>query len=91
METSRPAGGWQLEGSSADEDIKDVLKGFDFTWVIGASATLDQSSYSLWLDARYVGGARSIDNSARDYDVQTNAFELALGVGIPLVRTVEAE
>jgi opacity protein-like surface antigen len=44
-----------LEGSSADEDIKDKLKGFDFAWVIGASATLDQSSYSLWLDARYVG------------------------------------
>ena len=60
-----------LEGSSADEDIKDVLKGFDFAWVIGASATLD--------------------DSGRDYDVQTNAFEMALGVGIPLVRTVEVE
>ncbi len=80
-----------LEGSSADVDIKDALKGFDFAWVIGASATLDKTSYSLWLDGRYVGGVRSIDNSGSDYDVKTNAFEMALGVGIPLVREVEAQ
>jgi opacity protein-like surface antigen len=75
-----------LEGAPVDVDLKDSLEGLDGTWLVGASYTYQLTRASLWLDARYAGGARSIDKSAREYDVKTSAFEVALGVGVSLAR-----
>jgi hypothetical protein len=40
--------------------------------------------FSLWIDGRYAGGTRSIDKSAREYDIKTSTREITAGVGFPL-------
>jgi opacity protein-like surface antigen len=73
-----------VDDAAVDVDLMDKLEEVDGTWIIGASYTYELARAHLWLDARYAGGARSIDKSAREYDVKTSTFEFALGLGVPL-------
>ncbi|HET6349047.1 MAG TPA: porin family protein [Candidatus Krumholzibacteria bacterium] len=75
-----------LLGQPVSTDIKSSLDNMDFCWLVGASWTYEFENWSLWADARFVGGARSVDNSSADYNTHTSTREFALGAGIPLAR-----
>ena len=79
-----------FEGTIEDQqekvDLKNGIKNLEAGFVFGAGWTYDAGEASMWLDARWDMGFRSIDDTGKDRDIKTQTWQFALGVGIPLAR-----
>jgi opacity protein-like surface antigen len=75
-----------IEGEQQDINIEDGVSDFEYAVVVGAGWMYDAGPASLWLDGRWAIALSSVDDTARDRDINNQTWEFALGVGIPLAR-----
>ena len=78
--TGKASGG----GESREEDMKDVIKSFDFGLGFGAGVSVPMGDNIIFLEARYTIGLTNINDDPEDPEVKTKGIQIFAGITFPV-------
>ena len=78
--------GPDVPAADRERDLDDEIKGIDYGFAVGSGFEVDLGGASILFEGRWVYGLNSINDTARELDINNINYALMAGVAVPIGR-----